>query len=103
MAVASTTFAGRIMNTQTISDGMEPDEDLRPSTAAPGRIGRALALMAVSVLAIAIAAVAYVHPQPSIASNRQPAAAPSYQLAAIDFVNPAPGCVVAQSPHHDSP
>ena len=80
---------------------MEPDEDLRPSTAAPGRIGRALALMAVSVLAIAIAAVAYVHPQPSIASNRQPAAAPSHQLAAIDFVNPATGWIVAELSNHD--
>jgi photosystem II stability/assembly factor-like uncharacterized protein len=85
---------------------MEPDDDLRSSAPAAGRIGRAIALMVVSVLAIVIAAIAYVHPQPSVGSSRQPAAAaqeavPSYQLAAIDFVNPATGWVVAELFNHD--
>jgi len=84
---------------------MEPDEDLRPSPAAAGRIGRALALMAVSVLAIAIAAIAYVHPQPPIGSSRPTAAAKepvlSYQLAAIDFVNPSMGWIVAELSNRD--
>jgi len=85
---------------------MEPDEDLRSSAPAAGRIGRAIALMVVSVLAIVIAAIAYVHPQASIGSSRQrPAAAqeavPSYQLAAIDFVNPATGWIVAELSNHD--
>jgi photosystem II stability/assembly factor-like uncharacterized protein len=82
---------------------MEPDEELRPSTPGAGRIRRAIALMAVSVVAIAIATVAYAHPQSSVGSSR-PQAAPavaSYQLAAIDFVNPSTGWIVAELSNSD--
>jgi photosystem II stability/assembly factor-like uncharacterized protein len=65
-----------------------------------------MALMAVSVLVIGMAAVAYIHPQlPSGLSGQTAARAPktpaaSYQLAAIDFVDPSTGWVVAELTSH---
>jgi photosystem II stability/assembly factor-like uncharacterized protein len=85
---------------------MEPEEDLR-SSLRPGRAGRALALMAVSVLVIGIATVAYIHPQLPHGFGTQAGAgavhvpAGSYQLAAIDFVDTSTGWVVAELPSHD--
>jgi len=85
---------------------MEPDEDLR-SSLRPGRAGRAIALIAVSVLVIGIATVAYMHPQLPHDFGGQGVAgavhvpAPSYQLAAIDFVDTSSGWVVAELPSHD--
>jgi photosystem II stability/assembly factor-like uncharacterized protein len=80
---------------------MEPDDDLRQSAPAAGRIGRAIALMAVSVLAIVIAAIAYMYPQPSRPTAVAREAVTSYQLAAIDFVNPATGWIVAELSNND--
>jgi photosystem II stability/assembly factor-like uncharacterized protein len=63
--------------------------------------------MAISVLAIGIAGVAYAHPQLPSGFGRQAAAravhvpAASYQLAAIDFVDTSTGWVVAELPSHD--
>jgi len=85
---------------------MEPEEDLRASRR-PGRAGRAIALMAVSMLVIGIATVAYIHPQLPHDFGRQAPAGPvhlpaaSYQLAAIDFVDTSNGWVVAELPSHD--
>jgi len=85
---------------------MEPEEDLRSPLKAH-RVGRAMALMAVSLLAIGIATITYAYPQLSHGPARQsPAAsahagAASYQLAAIDFVNPSTGWVVVELSNHD--
>jgi hypothetical protein len=82
---------------------MEPEEDFR-SHLRPGRAGRAIALMAVSVVAIGIATFAYAHPvlSPGAGLPSSGAAAgvqvASYQLAAIDFVDPSNGWVVAELP-----
>jgi photosystem II stability/assembly factor-like uncharacterized protein len=86
--------------------GMEPEEDLgTPPRAA--RVGRALALMAVSVLVIGIATIAYAHPRLSLGSDRSSqgasvsASQPAYRLAALDFVDPSTGWVVAELASHD--
>src|SRR4030088_1818100 len=55
---------------------------------------RALALITVSVLAIALAGIAYLHPTGAGASHPPPGAS-SYQLAAVDFVSPTTGWVAA--------
>jgi photosystem II stability/assembly factor-like uncharacterized protein len=63
--------------------------------------------MAVSVLVIGMATVAYIHPQLPHGFGRQAGAgavhvpAASYQLAAIDFVDTSSGWVVAELPSHD--
>lgn len=83
---------------------MEPENDFG-SPLRPGRAGRALALMGVSVLAIAIAAIGYAHPQPSLGGSRQPVSAPgpqaTYRVSSLDFVDPATGWVVVELPTHD--
>src|SRR4029077_3574027 len=100
-------FADRIINAHNLSpNGMEPEEDLR-SSRRPGHAGRAIALMAVSVLVIGLATVAYIHPQLSHDFGRQAAAGPvnlpaaSYRLTASDFVDTSNGWVVAELPSHD--
>jgi photosystem II stability/assembly factor-like uncharacterized protein len=55
---------------------------------------RALALITVSVLAIVLAGIAYLHPTGAGASHPPPGAS-SYQLAAVDFVSPTTGWVAA--------
>ena len=83
---------------------MEPDDEVhsRPGLA---RVGRALALMALSVLAIGLATIGYAHPQLSFGLGKPPVsmALPdtSYRLAAIDFVDASTGWVVAELPSHD--
>ena len=85
---------------------MEPDEDLR-APLKRGRIERALALMAVSVLAIGGATITYAQPRVSFGSGSRDVSAPrpvaeaDYQLAAIHFVDPSTGWVVAELPSHD--
>jgi photosystem II stability/assembly factor-like uncharacterized protein len=60
--------------------------------------------MAVSVLALGIATFAYAHPDLSSGSGRQSSGTAagsqvsSYQLAAVDFVDPSTGWVVAELP-----
>src|SRR3981081_37675 len=84
---------------------MESEEELR-SPLRPGRTGRALALMAVSILVIGVATIAYAHPDLLPVRGGQPAgpALPrvaSYRLAAIVSVNPATAGVVAELTNHD--
>jgi photosystem II stability/assembly factor-like uncharacterized protein len=85
---------------------MEPDEDFL-SPLERGRAKRALALMAVSVLAIGVAALAFAEPKlsfgPASHHASQPRHAPeaNYQLAAIHFVDPSTGWVVAELPSHE--
>ncbi len=75
-------------------------EDLEGSSGT--RAGRALTLIAISVLAIAAAGIAYVHPALALGSSTSssrasPITSPvSYQLAGIDFVSATNGWVVAQ-------
>lgn len=62
--------------------------------------------MAVSVVTIAIATIAYAHPQSSVGSSppqesAAQAAVFSYQLAAIDFVSPSTGWIVAELSNRD--
>ncbi len=82
---------------------MEPEEDLR-SPLVSGRAKRALALMAASLLAIGIATFAYAHPELSLGAGNQSAGTvaggevSSYRLAAVDFVDPSTGWVVAELP-----
>ncbi len=82
---------------------MEPEEEVG-SPLRPGRAGRALALMGVSVLAIAVASIGYAHPHLSIGGARQPVSAPgpqaTYHVSSLDFVDPATGWVVVELPTH---
>src|SRR5438552_18521205 len=92
MASASLAAATLIMNAHNLAlKGMEPEEDLRTPLRA-ARVGRALALMAASVLVIGIATIAYAHPQLSFgaASQTHPSSSsgrPGYTLAGLDFVD----------------
>ena len=85
---------------------MEPEEDLRRPLS-PARVGRALALMAASVLVIGITTIAYAHPQLPFGSGSQPRHAsastshPSYRLAALDFVDVSRGWVIVELASHD--
>jgi photosystem II stability/assembly factor-like uncharacterized protein len=86
---------------------MESEEELR-SPLRPGRAGRALALMAVSILVIGVATIAYAHPQLALWHDGQALAGgstltgeASYRLAAIDFVSASTGWVVAELPNQD--
>jgi hypothetical protein len=55
---------------------------------------RALALITASILAIVLAGLGYLHPF-ARGANRLAPATSSYQLAAVDFVNPNTGWVAA--------
>jgi photosystem II stability/assembly factor-like uncharacterized protein len=83
---------------------MEPDDEVH-SPLRLARVGRALALMVMSVLAIGLATLGYAHPQLSFGSGKAPASIAlrdtSYRLAAIDFVDASTGWVVAELPFHD--
>jgi photosystem II stability/assembly factor-like uncharacterized protein len=61
------------------------------------RVGRAVVLIAMSFLAIAAGGVAYLHPTlPSVTTAVAPAAHVPYHVAAVDFVSPDVGWVVAE-------
>ncbi|HEX7265572.1 MAG TPA: hypothetical protein VF383_15445, partial [Candidatus Dormibacteraeota bacterium] len=85
---------------------MDSEEELR-SPVRRGRTGRALALMAASILVIGVATIAYVRPQLlSGGDGALPAASrftgeASYRLAGIHFISPNTGWVVAELPNHD--
>jgi photosystem II stability/assembly factor-like uncharacterized protein len=60
------------------------------------RVGRAVALMAASLVAIAVGGVAYLHPSLPVFTARPALHAP-YRIGAVDFVTPETGWVVADS------
>jgi photosystem II stability/assembly factor-like uncharacterized protein len=65
---------------------------------------RALAAIALSILAISVAGIAYVHPDPWFQWSRKAPVdrqAASYQLAAVDFVTPSIGWVVMERTRSD--
>jgi photosystem II stability/assembly factor-like uncharacterized protein len=82
---------------------MEPEDEL-PSHPNASRALRALALIGVSILAITVAGVAYVHPNPGLSlaggSAQTGSLGSSSQLAAVDFVTPATGWVVVELEAH---
>lgn len=68
------------------------------------RIGRALALIAVSLLTIAATGIAYVHPSLALFGSTAPAAPAlraDYHVTAIDFVTPRVGWVLVDFPSGD--
>ena len=72
---------------------MEPDDETGfPDD--PSRARRAMAIGALSLLAVAVACVAYLHPA---AQSPTPAPTPSagYQLDAVDFIDPSAGWILA--------
>jgi photosystem II stability/assembly factor-like uncharacterized protein len=75
-------------------------EDELPSLSSTTRVPRALTLIVLSIITVAIAGIAYMHPavNPGSGSNTASALAdnlpPSYDLAAVDFVTPTTGWVV---------
>ena len=64
-----------------------------------GRARRAVAIIGVALLALGITAVAYLHPSFGLTQRNAvrsiPGASSSYSLAAVDFVDPTTGWVVA--------
>jgi photosystem II stability/assembly factor-like uncharacterized protein len=80
---------------------MEPEEELE-WRANPARGRRALAVIVASALTIGVASFVYVRPSLTFADQAKPqpftlqAAAEQYQLAAVDFVSPSVGWVVAE-------
>jgi photosystem II stability/assembly factor-like uncharacterized protein len=82
---------------------MESEDEL-PSLSSTSRVPRALALIAVSILAIALAGIGYVRPIAWFVSNApaQTSAKPaSSQLAAVDFVTPSTGWVLMERAPYD--
>ncbi|HZK74634.1 MAG TPA: YCF48-related protein [Clostridia bacterium] len=81
---------------------MESDDEL-PSLSSRSRVPRALTLIALSILAITVAGITYVHPNLRLGPALQTAAAPvsklppSDQVAALDFVTPTIGWVVVEA------
>ena len=77
---------------------MESEDELQ-SLSSNSRIPRKLTLIALSIVAISVAGIAYVRPAVSPDSSalgpvvKQPA---SYQLASVDFVTPAIGWVIME-------
>jgi photosystem II stability/assembly factor-like uncharacterized protein len=80
---------------------MEPEDDPM-SLSNVSRVSRSLTLIAMSILAITIAGIAYLHPSIGFGSAPKPTPAPSaqlptsYRMAAVDFVTPTTGWVVAE-------
>src|ERR1700682_4281052 len=73
----------------------ERESDYDPPVA-PARARRAVSLMAISLLVIAVSAVAYL--LPSLSSSAAPVPPPvpaAYQLASVDFVSPTTGWFAA--------
>jgi photosystem II stability/assembly factor-like uncharacterized protein len=67
------------------------------------RARRALTLITLSILAITVAGIAYLHPTIGLGSalNAAPAPLDSSQIAAVDFVTPTTGWVVMEQQPHD--
>jgi photosystem II stability/assembly factor-like uncharacterized protein len=83
---------------------MESDDEPQ-SHSSTSRVLRALTLGAVSVLALAIAGLSYLHPGWDFSNAASQASTTnivgSRHLAAVDFVTPAAGWVVVEGPTHD--
>jgi photosystem II stability/assembly factor-like uncharacterized protein len=83
---------------------MESDDEPQ-SHSSTSRVLRALTLGAVSVLALAIAGLSYLHPGRDFSNAASQATTTnivgSRHLAAVDFVTPAAGWVVVEGPKHD--
>jgi len=83
---------------------MESDDEPQ-SHLSTSRVLRALTLGAVSVLALAIAGLSYLHPGWDFSNAASQASTTnivgSRHLAAVDFVTPAAGWVVVEGPTHD--
>jgi len=82
---------------------MESEDELQ-SRSSSSRVSRALTLIAVSIVAIAVAGATYLNPGAWFDLNPTAAAGKvsmSYQLAAVDFVTPSIGWVVLELPPHD--
>src|SRR5690242_7882520 len=80
-----------------MTEGELQSEDL-DNVALTARVLRGLALIAASVVTIAVVTVHYVDPQlVSFARHAAitPAPGPSYRISAIDFVDPSTGWIVA--------
>jgi photosystem II stability/assembly factor-like uncharacterized protein len=78
---------------------MESEDEL-PSLSSTSRVPRAVTVITLSILAITLAGIAYVRPagwfEPNVpAADKQSA---SSQLVAVDFVTPAIGWVVTETP-----
>jgi len=82
---------------------MESEDELQ-SLSSTSRIPRALILIALSILVITVAGIAYMRPAGSL-DHGAPAPADkrplSYQLASVDFVTPAIGWVVMEGGPQD--
>jgi photosystem II stability/assembly factor-like uncharacterized protein len=79
-------------------------EDEAQSLSSTSRMPRAMTAIALSVLAILIAGIAYVHPNAWFEWGSRGSAgkqAPAYQLATVDFVTPSVGWVVMERPRSD--
>src|SRR5665213_1868692 len=112
MAGASPMPAGRIIWPQSIAErrpklamaAMESDDEPH-SHSSTSRVLRALTLGAVSVVALAIAGLSYLHPDWDFSNAASQASTTnivgSRHLAAVDFVTPAAGWVVVEGPKHD--
>jgi photosystem II stability/assembly factor-like uncharacterized protein len=82
------------------------DSDHEPqSFSSTSRVVRALTLVAMSILVLAVAGISYVHPNLDLGKPIGPAAkstpTASRHLAAIDFITPAVGWVVVEHDSHD--
>ena len=71
---------------------MDPESD-QTSTGAHAR--RAVALIATSLVVIVTACVVYLRPPPAAATTSSPTPSAGYRVAAVDFVSPTVGWVVA--------
>jgi photosystem II stability/assembly factor-like uncharacterized protein len=82
---------------------MEPEDEL-PSRSRVSRASRAVAVIGVSILAITVAGIGYVHPNLGFSlpggSSSTGNLGSSPQLAAVDFVTPDTGWVVVEHEAH---
>jgi len=82
---------------------MESDDELR-SLSSLSRAPRALTIIALSIITITVAGIAYLHPPLWFASESRPPSGnvlASYRLAAVDFVTSTTGWVVMEMPPHN--
>jgi photosystem II stability/assembly factor-like uncharacterized protein len=76
---------------------MGADEESASVGSGASRARRAKALSVLSLAVVAVAAAVYIRPtlQPAALASPRPAAAPGFQIEAVDFVNATTGWVVA--------